>query len=169
MQTDTSNSTEPVWGAPSDAPAHWSRNKTLAAVGIAVVLAAGGAAVISAADSGHSGSGFGGPGGGPGFGGPGGPGGWPGGGGGSGDSLHSESVMSDGHGGFTTELTQTGTVTDISDTRITARSDDGFTQTYLINADTHRGRAPLETGGIATIKATTSDGTTTATSITPGR
>jgi hypothetical protein len=161
METQTPNTTEPVWGAPSDAPAHWSRNKTLAAVGIAVVLAGGGAAVIHAADSGRSGPGFGGPG----FGGPGG-GGWPGGGGNS-DSLHGESVSSDGHGGFTTELTQTGTVTEISDTKITARSDDGFTQTYLITADTHRGRAPLEAGSKASIKATTSDGATTATSITP--
>lgn len=66
MQTQTPNTPEPVWGAPSDAPAQWSRNKTLAAVGIAVVLAGGGAAVIHAADSGRSGPGFGGPGGGPG-------------------------------------------------------------------------------------------------------
>lgn len=161
METRTPNATEPVWGAPSEAPAHWSRNKTVAAVGIAVVLAASGAAVIYAADSGRSGPGFGGPGGG-------GPGGWPGGGGNT-DSLHGESVLSDGHGGFKTELTQTGTVTEISDTKITARSEDGFTQTYLITADTRRGRAPLEAGSTASIKATTSDGTTTATSITPGR
>lgn len=167
VETDTPHATEPVWGAPTPGSAHWSRNKTVAAVGIAVVLAAGGAAVIDAADSGRSGPGFGGPGGGPGFG-PGGPGGGPWGGGGMADALHGEFVVSDGHGGFTTQLTQTGTVTEISDTTITARSDDGFTQSYLINAGTRRGRVPLEAGSTATIKATTSDGSTTATSITPG-
>jgi hypothetical protein len=171
LDTTTPNSSEPVWGAPPAEPAHWSRNKTLAAVGIAVVLAAGGAAVIYAAGGSHSesgfggGPGFGGPGGGPGFGGPGGPNGP----GGQADSLHGQFVTSDGHGGFTTELTQTGTVTAISDSAITARSEDGFTQTYLITTDTRRGHAPVQTGDTATIKAVTSDGDTTATAITPGR
>ncbi len=170
MDTETPNATEPVWGAPSAEPAHWSRNKTLAAVGIAAVLAAGGAVVIHAADSGRSGPGFGGPWGGPdwsGFdrGGPGGPGGGPG---GVTDALHGEFVVSDGHGGFTTELTQTGTVTDVSETAITARSDDGFTRTYLITTDTRRGHTPVQTGDTATIRAVSSDGNTTATAITPG-
>jgi hypothetical protein len=178
MDVETKNAAEPAWGTPPAEPARWSRNKTLAAVGIAAVLAAGGAAAIYAADgsgSGHNGGGFGGgpgfggPGGGPGFGGPGGPGGGPGGAGGQADSLHGQFVTADGHGGFTTELTQTGTVTAISDSSVTARSDDGFTQTYLITTDTRQGHAPLATGDTATIKAVTSDGTNTATAITPAR
>ncbi|MET0704800.1 MAG: hypothetical protein ABWY93_34555 [Mycobacterium sp.] len=183
MNTDTANTTEPVWGAPPAEPAHWSRNKTLAAVGIAAVLAGCGAAVIYAAAPGSSGQGFGGPGGGPGGWGQGGPGGQEGGGpgfggagfGGAGgqgataDSLHGEFVVSDGHGGYTTELTQTGKVTDISPTAVTARSDDGFTKTYLINTDTRQGRAPVQTGDTATIRAVTADGNTTATAITPQR
>jgi hypothetical protein len=164
MDTKTPSATEPVWGAPPAEPAHWSRNKTLAAVGIAAVLAAGGGAVIYAAggSGGHS-SGFGG---GPGFGGPGGPGGVLG---GQADSLHGQFVTSDRHGGFTVELTQTGMVTAISDSAITARSEDGFTQTYLITTDTRHGHAPVQTGDTATIKAVASDGNTTATAITPGR
>jgi hypothetical protein len=168
--TTTPNTAEPVWGAPPAEPAHWSKNKTLAAVGIAAVLAAGGTAAIYAAEGsgGQHGSGFGGPGfGGPGFGGPGGPGGGPGGAGGQADTLHGQFVTSDGHGGFTTELTQTGTVTAISDAAITARSDDGFTQTYLITADTRLGHTPLAAGDIATIKAVSVDGNNTATAITP--
>jgi hypothetical protein len=170
MTTETPDAAEPVWGAPLTEPAHWSRNKTLAAVGIAVVLAGCGAAVIYAADTGSAGSGFGGPGG-PGggmdfggFGGPGGPGGQAG-----SDSLHGEFVVSDGHGGYTTELTQTGKVTEISATAVTARSDDGFTRTYLIATDTRQGREPVHPGDTATIRAVTSDGTTTATTITPVR
>jgi hypothetical protein len=173
MTTETPNATEPVWGAPAEGPAHWSRNKTLAAVGIAVVLAAGGAAVIYAVDGGHSGGGHGWPGGGPGgpdgFGGPGGFGGGPGGAAGLADSLHGEFVVPDGHGGFTTEVTQTGTITAVSDGSITARSEDGFTQTYVINADTRRGGAPLATGDNATIRAAKTGGTTTATAINPSR
>lgn len=162
MNIETPSVTEPVWGAPPVEPAHWSRNKTLVAVGIAAVLAGCGAAVIHAAGTGSSSSGFGGPGA-MGFG-PGGPGGQ----GGTPDSLHGEFVVSDGHGGFTTELTQTGTVTDISATAVTARSQDGFTRTYLITTDTRRGRAPVQAGDTATIRAVTSDGNTTATAITPG-
>ena len=166
-------SPEQTWGAPAPEPAtpHWSIKKTLAAVGIAAALAAGGAAVIHAAapsgDAGHGGPGFGGgPGGGPGGGGPG--------GGGPGGArlpaaLHGEFVVSDGHGGYTTELTQTGTVTDVSDTAITARSDDGYTQTYLITTDTRQGHTPVHAGDTATIRAVANNGTNTATAISPQR
>ena len=159
MNLDTS---EHIWGAPQTDPAQWSRKKTLAAVGVAVLLAAGGAAVIHAADAPSD---RGGPtwGPGPGFG-PGGP-----------DSadlpvaLHGQFVVSDGHGGFTTELTQTGTVTDVSDTSITARSADGFTQTYAITAQTRQGRPPARSGDTATIRAVSVAGTSTATAISPQR
>lgn len=77
--------------------------------------------------------------------------------------------MSDGHGGFTTELTQTGTVTDISDASITARSQDGYTQTYVITTDTRQGRTPVRAGDTATIRAVTGNGTNTATVISPQR
>ena len=160
-------SPEQTWGAPAPEPAtpHWSIKKTLAAVGIAAVLAAGGAVVIHAASGGGGTEGRGGPGfgGGQGFGG-GGPGGarLP-------ASLHGEFVVSDGHGGFTTELTQTGTVTDISDTSITARSQDGYTQTYVITTDTRQGRTPVHAGDPAAIRAVAGNGTNTATVISPQR
>ena len=172
--TDTRVAPEPVWGAPPLAPAHWSKNKTIAAVGIATVLAAGGAAVIYAADD------SGGQTHGPGFGG--GPGGAPGPGRGPGSggpnsgasaavptALHGQFVVSDGHGGYTTELTQTGTVTEITDTAITARSEDGFTQTYVVTTDTRQARNPVQTGDTATIRATADNGRNTATAISPQR
>ncbi len=137
-----------------------------------VVLASTGAAVISAADGGGSsaGPGFGGPPGfaGPGFGGP------PGGGRGTGEAnlptaLHGQFVVSDGHGGFSTELTQTGTITDISDSAVTARSDDGFTQTYVISTETRQARDGVHAGDTATIRAVTQNGTNTATAISTQR
>lgn len=171
--TASPDTTEPTWGAPA-APGdrHWSTNKTLAAVGIAVVLAAAGGAVIYAA-GGQGGSANG-----PGFGGgPGGPGGGPGGPPGFGrdndatlpTAVHGQFVISDGHGGFSTELTQTGTVTDISSTSITARSDDGFTQTYVITTDTRMGHDPVQTGTTATIRAVEQNGSATAKAISPQR
>jgi hypothetical protein len=169
------NTSEQTWGAPPAAdapqPAQWSTRKTLAAVGIAAVLAAGGAAVIYAADSGGA---AGGPGaGGPGFGGGSNFGGGPGGPGGSSanlpTALHGRFVVSDGHGGFTTELTQTGTVTGVSDTAISARSDDGFTQTYVITTDTRMGHQPVQAGDTATIRAVDTNGTATAKAVSPQR
>lgn len=169
---ESQTTTEPAWGAPPSEPAHWSLHKTLAAAGIAAVLAGAGAAVIYAA-SGSTEQAV------PGFGGPGGMGGPPGGPGGPGfgapagatAALHGEFVVSDGHGGYATELMQTGTVTEVSDTSITARSEDGFTLTYLITADTRQGRSAVEQGDTATIRAVagndTKTGTNTATVISP--
>ena len=155
---------EPTWGAPAAEPAHWSRNKSLAAVGIAAVLAAGGALVIHAADTGRGGPG--GPDGRPGWGPP--PGGFDGPAGMT-DALHGEFVVSDGRGGYNTELTQTGTVTDISSTAITARSADGFTATYVITTDTKQSRQSIHPGDTASIRGVERNGTQTATVVSPAR
>jgi hypothetical protein len=44
--------------------------------------------------------------------------------------VHSEYVVSDGHGGFVTKMTQTGVVDEATLSQIVVRSDDGFTQIY---------------------------------------
>jgi hypothetical protein len=49
-----------------------------------------------------------------------------------GTSLHGEFVVRDGMGGYATVLSQTGTVTASSPTSLTVRSDDGYSQTYVI-------------------------------------
>ena len=114
----------------------WSRRGTAAAVGVAAVIAGvGGAAVYAATDSGPRMMGMhGGPGPGQGVR-PAGP---------AHDAarasapdsapLHGEFVVTDGTGGFTTIISQTGRVTAISDGSVTARSDDGYVQTYVIPA-----------------------------------
>ena len=45
-------------------------------------------------------------------------------------ALHSEYVVSDGHGGSRTKLTQTGTVDEVTPSSSSYRSDDGYTQIY---------------------------------------
>ena len=163
---------EPVWGAPPAQPSTWSTRTTLAAVGIAAVLAAGGGLVIYAATSGSHDAGPGHMNGGPGWNGPGGGPGGPGGMGGPGDlprSLHGEYVVPDGKGGFTTEVTQTGAVTAATDTSITVRSDDNYSRTYVLDADTRKPTQPLQNGEQVTVRAEAVNGTATATAVLPAR
>ena len=56
------------------------------------------------------------------------------------EPLHGEFVVSDANGGYTTMLTQTGTVTAVSATSITVKSDDGYTQIYMISPTTGSAR-----------------------------
>jgi hypothetical protein len=50
--------------------------------------------------------------------------------------LHSESVVKKADGSFETELSQQGTVESVSESSVTVKSEDGFTQSYTVNADT---------------------------------
>jgi hypothetical protein len=148
----------------------WSLRGTAAAVGVAAVIAGvGGAAVYAATDSGprmmgmHSGPGP-----------------------AQGDrpagpaheasrasgpdsaSLHGEFVVADGAGGFTTVISQTGRVTAISDGSVTARSDDGYVQTYVIPAGRAGGllaAPPFAVNDDVTIRATRTGETASVTTI----
>lgn len=161
MSVEQQQSTEPVWGAPPAQPRTWSTRTTLAAVGIAAVLAAGGGlAIYAATDSSPDG----GPGAGhmsgpPGFGGP----------GQTQRTLHGEYVVADGKGGFTTELTQTGAVTSATDTALTVRSDDGYSKTYALDADTRKPGQPVQPGQQVTVRATSVNEGATATAVLPAR
>ena len=156
-----------VWGAPGTQPPTWSTRTTLLAAGIAAVLAVGAGLVVyatwdsSGGGAAHNGAA-------PGFGGPGGPG-WPGGPGEAERTLHGESVVSDGKGGFRTELTQTGSITAASDASITVRSADGYSHTYVIDADTRRPHQPLQSGQQVTVRATDANGASDATAVLPAR
>jgi len=77
-------------------------------------------------------------------------------------ALHGEYVVSDGNGGYTTQLTQTGKVTELSATSLTAVSDDGYSKVYTIDASVVNGVA---TGDTVTVVATTSGTTATAQSV----
>ena len=146
----------------------WRWRETTGAVAIAAVIAALGGAAIFAATEGSSHT-FGQPH--QAFGSGGGPGGQHGAVGGPGPasvgatSLHGEFVVPDGTGGYTTELTQTGTVTAVSPTSITVRSEDGYSQTYVIPAAAGNAGVPFVVNDHVVVRATSSGQTATITNI----
>lgn len=58
---------------------------------------------------------------------------------GLGGVLHSESVVSDGDGGYLTQLTQVGTIESIDPERLTVVSEDGYERTWNRTSDTALG------------------------------
>jgi hypothetical protein len=171
----TPSTSDPAWGAapeqgwggaPAPAPGKpsWSPGKKVAAGAVAAVIVAGGGAAIWAASSSSattdSAAGPGGT-----TGGPGGMQGGPGGAGALGSALHGEYVSSDGNGGYVTKILQTGKVTALSATSLTAQSDDGFSKTYTITSAQATGVA---SGDTVTVVATESGDAATATSVTEG-
>jgi hypothetical protein len=153
--------------------------RVLAAVGVAGAAAAAGTIGLAAAQSTPTppassspststapegggphrgpGGGFGGPGfGGPGIG---------------GNVVHGEFVVPKSGGGYETLDTQTGTVTSVSSTAITVKSDDGFTKDYVVTASTvvnsqRDGIGSVTNGDNVRVTATVSGSTATAVDIT---
>jgi hypothetical protein len=178
MTTDQIDTTHQVWGAPEPSPRRWGWRETAAAVAVAAVIAALGGAAVYAATAGNSHT-FGAPhqafgpdGGMPnGPGGPGGPGGQRGAIGAPGPaavdatSLHGEFVVPDGAGGYSTVLTQSGEVTAISPTSITVRSEDGYTQTFVIPSTAGNAGAPFAVDDQVVVRATRDGQTATVTNI----
>ncbi|MEU0790007.1 hypothetical protein ABZ342_08050 [Amycolatopsis sp. NPDC005961] len=164
MTTPQAPSTpDQTWGsAPSTPPKPgWSPGKKITAGAVAAVIVAGGGAAVWAASSSSAATDTAtGPGGTQG-----GPGGMRGGAGGLASALHGEYVASDGNGGYVTKLTQTGEVTALSATSLTAKSEDGFSKTYTITSAQATG---LATGDTVTVVATESGDTATATSVSDG-
>ncbi|WP_231988611.1 hypothetical protein [Mycobacterium sp. 1274761.0] len=149
--------------SPSD---RWGARKTLAAVAVAAAIGGVGGAAIYAATEGsaHSMTGMrGGPMHGPGQGGPPPP---PDAQPKPSGAVHGEYVVADGHGGFSTKLTQTGTVDEVTPSSIVVRSDDGYTQIYALAPGTAGSAAkPDET---VSVEATRMGATVTLNSIGEG-
>jgi hypothetical protein len=173
MTTDQTAAEHQVWGAPQPSPKRWGWRESAAAVAVAAVIAALGGAAIYAATAGSSHS-FGGPhqAFGPGGGMPGGPGGPQHGAiGGPGPaevgatSLHGEFVVPDGPGRYSTVLTQTGTVTAISPTSLTVRSEDGFSQAYVIPSTAGNAGPPFALNAQVVVRATRNGQIATVTNI----
>jgi hypothetical protein len=150
---------EPVRGVAQPPPRRRGIRETVLAVGVAAVIAGLGGAAIYAATGPHSQQMFG-------RGLPGGP---PPGGFSAQHlaagpvSLHVEFVVADG-GAFSTMLTQTGAVTAISETAITVRSADAFTQTYDLQPAAHTDQR-VGVADEVSIQGTRTDGVTTATAV----
>ena len=172
MTTDETADEREVCGAPQTSPGRWGLRESAAAVAVATAIAALGGAAIYAATAGSSHS----------FGAPhqaAGPGGGMVGGGMSQrgpsggtapahtepPSLHGEFVVPDGSGRYSTVVTQTGTVTAISPTSITVRSEDGFSQTYVVPRTAGNAGAPFAVDDQVVVHATRSGQTATVTNI----
>jgi hypothetical protein len=140
------------WGAPPPAApkSKWTVKRTVIAVAVAVgIAAAGGVAIYAASGSVDN---------------QGGPGGGMGGPGGQGNGRMfmggpMAGLEASQHGEF-----QTGEITAISDDSVTAKSEDGYEQTYVINSDTQKTDG-IAKGDSVTIIATESNGTVTAVSV----
>ncbi|RLK58233.1 hypothetical protein [Actinokineospora cianjurensis] len=169
MNTESPTTDQSTWGAPADkgdspTPRRWSPRRAALAVIVAVGIAgAGGYAAYAATGSDTSQSTDQGPGG---------QGGGTGPGGGLTGALHGEFQVSDGSGGTTTRVLQTGEVTAISATELTAVSEDGYTKTYTITADTDLTTSTaagasddIASGDTVTVVATVSGDTATATTV----
>ncbi|MGB3444581.1 MAG: hypothetical protein WBA97_38060 [Actinophytocola sp.] len=146
----TEQTEAPQWGAPPppDQPrSRWTAKRIVVTVAIAVGIAAAGGVAIYAA-SGSTAAEQGGPGGGRNVGGGpmivGGP---------------MGSTSGTGHGEF-----QTGKVTEVTDDSITAKSEDGYTKTYVIDDETEV-VGDLAKDDEVTIIATTEGDTATAESV----
>ncbi|WP_327004200.1 DUF5666 domain-containing protein [Dactylosporangium sp. NBC_01737] len=182
----------PVWADPSPPPSPLTTRPSRWKVGVvaavsAVIVVGGGVAVANAATSSakqQSPGGYGRPGGygggGPGGGGPGG--GGPGGGGPAGvrggaelsRALHGDYVVKDSNGKYVTQRLQSGTVTAVSATSITAKSEDGHETTFTVDATTkvnggNSKIADVKTGDQVTVVGLVSGSTVTATSITDAK
>lgn len=84
-----------------------------------------------------------------------------------GDVLHGQLVVEQPDGKVVTEQVQEGEVTAVSATSISVKSTDGFTATYVINADTrlerdHADGTAAQVGDTVHVRGTVEGGTVTA-------
>jgi hypothetical protein len=173
------SSTEtPVWGGttppayPPGEPPKRKPNRTVTvvvAIVAAVVLVGGGVAVAMAVNGNSSTTPNQGPGGQGGLGGPGGQGG-PGGATGLGGALYGDFTATADGGSYVAKRLQTGTVTAVSSTSITATSADGHSTTFVVGSSTTVDNGvdvigDVKTGDTVSVVGTVSGDTTTATSI----
>jgi hypothetical protein len=92
---------------------------------------------------------------------------------GIGGALHGEFVVPKDGGGYQTVATQRGSVTAVSKESITVKSDDGYSRTYKVAAETlvnaaRDGISSIKTGSTVNVSAVVADNTATATSINDG-
>jgi hypothetical protein len=159
--------------APPHRSQSWGKRQSLAAVAVAAVIGGVGGAAIYAATQEPAHAMGGGPHGmtgamhGPPPGAPPPPGGAPSGAEPSGapGAIHTESVVPDGNGGFTTKITQTGTVDEVTMTNVVVRSSDGYTQIYTFPSSSASSSRPVAVNDTVTVDATRNGATVTLNSI----
>ena len=85
-------------------------------------------------------------------------------------AIHGELVVPDGNGGFQTVVVQRGTASKVGSDSITVKSDDGYTQTYDVPADTgvgalREGLGSIKSGANVVVLAEKKGGSLTATHV----
>jgi hypothetical protein len=88
-------------------------------------------------------------------------------------ALHGEFVVPKDGGGYQTVATQQGDVTAVSKDSITVKSEDGYSRTYTVAAETlvnsaRDGISSIKTGSKVTVSAVVANNTATATTINDG-
>jgi hypothetical protein len=92
---------------------------------------------------------------------------------GVGGALHGEFVVPKDGGGYQTIATQQGEVTAVSKDSITVKSEDGYSRTYTVAAETlvnsaRDGISSIKTGSKVSVSAVVANNTATATTIDDG-
>ncbi|NQD88841.1 hypothetical protein HP499_13660 [Paenarthrobacter sp. CM16] len=67
---------------------------------------------------------------------------------GRGRAIHGEHVVKQQDGSYRRVLTQSGTIEAVSDSEVTVKSEDGFTQRYSITEDTRISKVPADLSGL---------------------
>jgi hypothetical protein len=85
-------------------------------------------------------------------------------------AIHGELVVPDGNGGFQTVVVQRGTASKVGSDTLTVKSDDGYTQTYDVPADTgvgalREGLGSIKSGANVVVLAEKKGGSLTATHV----
>ena len=87
-----------------------------------------------------------------------------------GGAMHGELVVPDGNGGYRTVVVQRGTASKVGSDTITVKSEDGFTQTYDVTADTgvgaiREGLGSIKSGADVVVMAEQKGSSLTATHV----
>ena len=87
--------------------------------------------------------------------------------------IHGEHVTAAPGGGYQTIATQNGEVTDVNDSSIAVKSEDGFTRTYSVDDNTlvnagNQGIADVKKGDQVHVKAIVKDGKAAAVQVNDG-
>lgn len=85
-----------------------------------------------------------------------------------GQPIHGEHVVKQPDGSYRTILTQAGSIESISDTEITVKSDDGFTQRYVITAEARVSKLPADVSELRNGKGKQSPPSATASDLKAG-
>ncbi|MCT9871044.1 DUF5666 domain-containing protein [Paenarthrobacter aurescens] len=87
---------------------------------------------------------------------------------GRGRAIHGEHVVKQQDGNYRTVVTQVGTIESVSDSEVTVKSEDGFAQRYVVNAETRIAKVPADTSDLRNGRGRPTLPSATAADLKPG-